>query len=102
MRVRVRVSIASVALAIVLPGPPVAATSPIDDPTPSIAPAAATANPFLPDDTSVNLTDCISAQPRPDCGSDERGGWRQAAVFGAVVAGLAAVGVRLAVALRRR
>ena len=33
--------------------------------------------PFFPDDTTVNITDCVSALPRPECGSRERGGWRQ-------------------------
>ena len=31
---------------------------------------------------SRDLDDCISALPSPDCGSEARGGWRQALVFG--------------------
>ena len=59
-------------------------------------------NPFFPDDTTVNVTDCVSALPRPECGSEERDGLAPVAVFGAVAAGLAAVGVRLVMAVRRR
>ena len=59
-------------------------------------------NPFFPDDTTVNVTDCVSALPRPNCESEAREDWRQWAVFGAVAAGLAAVGVRLVMAVRRR
>jgi hypothetical protein len=76
---------------------PVAATSDPPEPAP-----ATTENPFLPDDTTVNIGDCISALPRPECGSRERGGWRQLAVFGAVVAGLGAIGARVFVGVRRR
>jgi hypothetical protein len=57
-------------------------------------------NPFLPED--ANLGDCISALPRPECGSEARGGWRQGLVFGAVVAGMAVIGWRLFVNVRRR
>ncbi len=58
--------------------------------------------PFLPDDTTTNITDCVSALPRPECGSRERGGWRQGVVFGVVVAGLVAIGARLVIGIRRR
>ena len=44
-------------------------------------------NPFFPDDTTVNVSDCVSALPRPECGSEERGGWRQGVVFGVIVVG---------------
>ena len=58
--------------------------------------------PFFPDDTTTNITDCVSALPRPECGSKERGGWRQGVVFGVVVAGLVAIGARLVIGIRRR
>ena len=47
---------------------PVAAAAPDD--TPPI-----TVNPFLPDDRGIS--ECISAVPKPGCGSKERGGWHQ-------------------------
>ena len=62
----------------------------------------ATANPFLPDDTSVNPTDCISALPRPECGSEERSDWRQYVVFGVMVGGLAVIGTTIVIQMRRR
>jgi hypothetical protein len=64
-------------------------------------PTTTVGNQFLPDDTTVNITDCVSALPRPDCGSKERGGWRQSVVFGVIVAGLLAIGARLVIGIRR-
>ena len=57
-------------------------------------------NPFLPED--ANIGDCISAVPRPECGSKARGGWRQGLVFGAVVAAVAVIGTRLVIGVRKR
>jgi hypothetical protein len=76
-------------------------TAPPSAPRSAVGPPATTfANEFLP--AEANLGDCISALPRPDCGSEARGGWRQAAVFGVLAVALVAIGVRLAVAVRRR
>jgi hypothetical protein len=66
------------------------------------APTTTIENVFLPDDTTVNITDCVSALPRPECGSRERGGWRQGAVFAVIVVGLIAIGARLVIGIRRR
>jgi hypothetical protein len=66
------------------------------------APTTTIENVFLPEDTNVNLTDCISSVQRPECGSRERGGWRQGAVFAVIVAGLIAIGARLVIGIRRR
>ena len=57
-------------------------------------------NPFLPDDQ--NLSDCISALPRPECGSEERGDWRQILVLALVVAGFAFIAWRVVRSVRRR
>jgi hypothetical protein len=97
----------AVAAASLLPGTALAATAEPSPPAIAATVNAATAttvldNPFFPDDTATNLTDCVSALPRPECGSKERGGWRQGVVFGVVVAGLAAVGLRLGLGIRRR
>jgi hypothetical protein len=59
-----------------------------------------TANEFIPEDR--DLSECISALPKPDCGSDARGGWRQAVVLALVLAGTAGIGIRIALAIRRR
>lgn len=56
-------------------------------------------NPFIPEDR--DLTDCISAVPKPGCGSKERGGWRQTLVFGVMVAGLAVIGWQVVRTVRR-
>ena len=66
------------------------------------APTTTIENVFLPEDTTVNFTDCISSVQRPDCGSRERGGWRQGAVFAVIVVGLIAIGTRLVIGIRRR
>jgi hypothetical protein len=71
-------------------------TVPVDD----SAPTTALDNPFLPEE--ANLGDCISAAPRPECGSKARGGWRQGLVFGALVAAVAVIGTRLVIGVRKR
>jgi hypothetical protein len=77
---------------------------PVTDPAPETTtpePPASTVvdNEFIPE--NANLGDCISALPRPDCGSEARGGWRQALVLTVVVGGLAVIGWRLVVGVRR-
>ncbi len=57
-------------------------------------------NPFLPDER--NLSDCISAVPKPGCGSEARGGWRQTLVFGVMALGLLGIAWRIATGMRRR
>ena len=54
-------------------------------PTPPV-----TDNPFIPPDK--DLTECVSANPQPGCGSKAHGGWRQSLTF---------VVVALAMALHR-
>ena len=77
-----------------------------DSAPPATVPAAdsasppTTENPFLPE--NANIGDCISALPRPECGSTARGGWRQTLVFVMVVVGLVLIGIRLAFAIRKR
>lgn len=60
---------------------------------------AATDNPFLP--AQENVTDCISALERPDCGSASKGGGHQLLVLVALVLGLAVIGWRVIVGVRR-
>jgi hypothetical protein len=57
-------------------------------------------NEFLPE--NADLDECISALPRPECGSKARGGWRQTLIFGILVVVLAIGGWRLVTVLRRR
>lgn len=56
-------------------------------------------NDFVPEDQ--NLGDCISAVPRPGCGSEAQGGWRQGLVFGALMIGLAFIVWRIVVGARK-
>jgi hypothetical protein len=95
-RVVAGVVLAASSLVVALPA---TATS---QPGSTVPPSTVLENPFLPDDTTVDLTDCISALPRPECASEERDDWRQGVLFGVVVAGLVAIGARVAVGIRRR
>lgn len=52
-----------------------------------------TYNDFIPEER--DLSDCISAIPKPGCGSDAKGGWRQMLVLGLVVTGLGFIGWRV-------
>lgn len=58
-----------------------------------------TTNEFLPAERP--LGDCLSSLPKPDCGSEARGGWAQTAVFAAIVAGLAFIAWRVVAGSRR-
>ena len=57
-------------------------------------------NPFLPED--ANIGDCVSSVPRPGCGSEARGGWRQWLILLALVGGLGVIGWRIVAGVRRR
>lgn len=56
-------------------------------------------NEFLPADRPIS--DCISAIPKPGCGSEARGGWRQGLVLLAILVGLALIAWRVVVSARR-
>lgn len=60
---------------------------PADPPTPP------TINEFIPEDRSIG--DCISALPKPGCGSEARGGWRQSLILVAILGGLGFIGWRV-------
>jgi hypothetical protein len=79
-----------------LSGAPAVASTPPPNPPPTTV----VDNPFIPE--NQNLSDCVSALPRPGCGSEEQGGWRQQLVFGVVIAGLAFIGWRVVRNVRRR
>ena len=73
-----------------------AAAAPLDAPAPPSTIAAD--NEFLPD---RDLDDCVSSLPQPDCGSEGRSGWRQAAVLGVLVAAIAFITWRIVRSARR-
>jgi hypothetical protein len=58
-----------------------------------------TANPFIPEDRGIS--ECVSALPKPGCGSEERGGVHQYLVFVALVGGLSVIGWRILAGVRR-
>lgn len=72
-------------------GSPVAAeTAPPDD----SVPPTTVFNEFIPENR--DLSECISALPEPDCGSEARGGSRQLLIFGLVVLSMILIGARIA------
>ncbi len=94
--IRALVAVLSV---VVLAGPPAAVAAEPPSPSPE-PPATVVDNPFVPEDQ--NLSDCISALPRPGCGSEERGGWRQAVVFGLIIVAGAFIAWRIVRIVRQR
>lgn len=77
--------------------PPATMVATVDTTPPT--PPPDTVNDFLPVDRGIG--DCISALPKPGCGSESRGGWAQTAVFGAIVIGLAFIVWRIVLSARR-
>lgn len=57
-------------------------------------------NDFIPAD--VNLGDCVSSVPRPDCGSESHGGSGQAITFAVLMLGMAFIGWRIFRSVRRQ
>jgi len=77
----------------------VVTTKPTTAQNPAPTPPPDTVNDFLPEDRGIG--DCISALPKPGCGSESRGGWAQTAVFGSVVLGIAFIVWRIVLSGRR-
>ncbi len=110
MRVRLRVFLGLlVGIGAVAAGSPVAAADGDVSAVPAIIPATSTiAPPATPPPVTINeflpeergLGDCISALPRPGCGSEARGGWRQTLVFLVIIAGLAFIAWRVVAGAR--
>ena len=69
--------------------------TPITDPTP-----VSTINEFIPEDR--DLTECISAVPKPGCGSEARTSWEQGALLVVLVVALAFIAWRVIRAARRK
>lgn len=61
--------------------------------------AEAPVNEFIPADRDIS--DCISAIPKPGCGSKARGGWHQTLVLLAILAGLAVIVWRIVAGARK-
>jgi hypothetical protein len=85
-----------------LTGAPAAAAAPAGDLAATAAPPTTTPvtdNPFLPPDK--DLSQCVSANPEPGCGSKAHGGWRQALTFVVVALAMAFIGWRIVLIVRR-
>jgi len=95
---RVVVGLAASWAVLGLGGASAVASPPPDDP-PGATTTTFADNVFIPE--NVNLSDCISGVPRPGCGSEARGGWRQGLVFVALVGGIAFIGWRIIRSARR-
>jgi len=65
----------------------------------STPPPDSTINEFIPEDRAIS--DCISAAPRPGCGSKNRSDWHQGLVLGVMAAGMTVIGWRIVAGLRR-
>jgi hypothetical protein len=63
-------------------------------------PSTPDTNPFIPED--ANIGDCISALPRPDCGSREQGGSGQYLVLVVLLGAMGFIGWRVARGVRSR
>jgi hypothetical protein len=79
---------------VMIGGGDVAATSSEPSPPP------VTDNVFIPENR--DLGECITAVPKPGCGSEARGDWHQGLALGVMVAGLIIVGWRIVRGVRRR
>lgn len=67
----------------------------------STAPADSTVgdNDFLPD---KNISACIGAVDRPNCGSKSKGGWRMYLTFAVLISGMSFIGWRIARSIKAR
>ena len=90
-------AISAIALSVLVPGTGGDVVAAGSEPNPT--PPPSTFNVFYPEERP--LTDCLGALQRPNCGSEARGGWAQAAVFGALVLGLGFIGWRVIRNVRR-
>jgi hypothetical protein len=63
-------------------------------------PPPVTDNVFIPEDR--DLGECITAVPKPGCGSEARSDWHQGLVLGVMIAGLIIIGWRIVKGVRRR
>jgi hypothetical protein len=58
-----------------------------------------TDNVFVPENR--DLGECITAVPKPGCGSEARSDWHQGLVLGVMIAGLIVIGWRIVRGVRR-
>ena len=86
-------------LLVVLLSAPTGAALATTSAAPPVTPPPVTVNEFLPEDRA--LGECISAVPKPGCGSEARGGWHQTLVLVAILVGLALIIWRVTAGARK-
>lgn len=64
------------------------------------SPPPVTDNEFVPQER--DLGECVTALPKPGCGSEARSDWHQGLVLALLVAGLFVIGWRIVHGVRRR
>jgi hypothetical protein len=82
-------------LELTIPGLRVTSAASTEPPPPPV-----TDNVFIPEDR--DLGECITALPKPGCGSEARSDWHQGLVLGVMIAGLIIIGWRIVKGVRRR
>ncbi|MFV0307220.1 MAG: hypothetical protein ACK5OX_05710 [Desertimonas sp.] len=92
------VIVLAIAMTWSMPTPTIAESVPAAPPPTTVAEPIVD-NPFIPEDQ--NLSECISALPKPGCGSEARGGWRQTVLFGVLMAALTLIAWRIIGGVRR-
>src|SRR5687767_8917506 len=94
---RARMLVAALIFVVVVIGGGRAAAATAEPPPPDTVPTSE--NVFLPE--SQDLTECFSALPQPNCGSEARGGWQQTLLLVIVTLALAFIGWRIIRSSRR-
>ena len=96
-----RAFLLSLLLTLALAGHPTAATADasVTTATTVATTPVSTLNEFIPADRPIG--DCISALPKPGCGSEARADWRQGAVAIGLVLALCFIAWRIVANLRR-
>ena len=83
---------------------PAGAAPPATAPTPAAPERSNSAtvadNDFIPKD--VDLSACISSNPRPGCGSENRSGWHQYLILLALIIGVVVISWRIVASVRAR
>ncbi|MEY4231761.1 MAG: hypothetical protein RLZZ362_2610 [Actinomycetota bacterium] len=106
---KIRVALVALVLSFGFGGPHVAAATTDTTPPATEAPMAempvteappVTDNEFIPE--NVNIGDCLSSMPRPNCGSTNRSGTGTLLTFGVLMAGTAFIGWRISRSVRAR
>lgn len=67
---------------------------------PSVTDPVVNDNEFLPQ--RENITECIGAVERPNCGSEAKGGWQMYLTFGVLIAGMGFIAWRVVRSVKAR